>query len=301
MALGNYGIVRGSTVQPSDVEILYYYKASRDDLREPDIKYLNSEEVLTPIKNPANNRILGGVYNLTLPADTFNKRGFYYLIVRPKEIETVIKDRGVLAGAENIVGLVFDPNLIADTNDKLKFVDGGLTGYRIEYLSDQTNEIIPNFFRIITSSNLVQEWNTTIPTPNGIPATRYRFKEDGNFLFCTISPSSPFSGKPTVLPYPGKQNQRIIITNTHFDPLMLELEMVEHDADTLAIGIFGNQVKRTGDGNLTYYDRNNRIYKQYNIWEYQNPAGRSLYQIRQNRSVIDFTMNFNDIINNNQG
>lgn len=299
MAIGTYGIVRGSTVQPSDVEILYYYKASRDDLRTPTIGTLVPEDVLIPVKNQTNNRNIGGLYNLSLPANIFNKRGFYYLIIRPKEIETVIKDRGVLAGAENIVGLVFDPNLITDTVDKLKFVDGGLTGYRIEYLSDQTNEIIPNFFRIITSSNLVQEWNTTVPTPNGIAANRYRFKEDGNFLFCTISPSSPFSGKPTVLPYPGKQNQRVIITNTYFDPLMVELEMMEHDADTLAIGIFGNQIKRSGDGNLTYYDKNNKIYKQFNIWEFQNPSGRSLYQIRQNRSVIDFTMNFNDIINQN--
>ena len=45
----------------------------------------------------APNELLGGLYNLVLPADRFNQLGVYTLYIRPAEIRTKILDCGVLA------------------------------------------------------------------------------------------------------------------------------------------------------------------------------------------------------------
>ena len=297
MSNGSYGINRPSTVDPSDVEVIYFFQPTRDYQGTVTVDRLVSTDVLSPIIDPLSNRILGGVYNLKLPSTTFNQKGFYYVVLRPKQIETTIADIGVLNGFENMVGVVFNINSIVNNEDKVKFRDGGLTGFRIEYINTADNSVIPNFFRIITSSNLCEAVDTSIATPNTLPAVRYRFNPTGSLLFCTVTPSSPHSSQPSILPYIGQQNQSVLITPTYFDPIMMEVEMVEHDAETLAIALYGDQIKRVSDGNLTFYDRNRNIYKQFNIWEYQNPANSPQYQIREKRDVIDVTMDFNNITN----
>jgi hypothetical protein len=197
-----------------------------------------------------------------------------------------------------MLGVVFDTNAVTGV-DKNKFVDGGLSGFRVEYINTQ-NEIIPNFFRLITSSNLCEAVDSAAASPNTLPAIRYRFNPTGSLLFCTVTPSSPHSSQPSVLPYIGQASQQVIVTPTYFDPIMIEVELTEYDADTLGIALYGDQIKRVSDGNLTFYDRNKNIYKQFNIWEYQNPANAPLYQIRQKKDIIDTTMGFTNIISGNR-
>ncbi len=301
MALGNYGIVRPSTVEPSDVEILYFYQPTRDYQGSITVNTLSSTDVISTIKDPINTtRALGGIYNLKLPASQFNQKGFYYLILRPKQIEIPIGDVGVLNGFENMVGLVFNINSVINSEDVVKFRDGGLTGFRVEYINSADNTVIPNFFRIITSSNLCEAVDSVVATPNSLPAVRYRFNPTGSLLFCTVTPSSPHSSQPSILPYIGQQNQRVLLSPTYFDPIMIEIELAEHDADTLGIALYGEQIKRVSDGNLTFYDRNRNIYKQFNIWEYQNPVNTPLYQIRQKRDAVDYTMDFTRITAGNR-
>lgn len=301
MALGNYGIVRPSTVEPSDVEILYFYQPTRDYQGSITVNTLSSTDVISTVKDPINTtRALGGIYNLKLPASQFNQKGFYYLILRPKQIEIPIGDVGVLNGFENMVGLVFNINSVINSEDVVKFRDGGLTGFRVEYINSSDNTVIPNFFRIITSSNLCEAVDSVVATPNSLPAVRYRFNPTGSLLFCTVTPSSPHSSQPSILPYIGQQNQRVLLSPTYFDPIMIEIELAEHDADTLGIALYGEQIKRVSDGNLTFYDRNRNIYKQFNIWEYQNPVNTPLYQIRQKRDAVDYTMDFTRITSGNR-
>lgn len=301
MALGNYGIVRPSTVEPSDVEILYFYQPTRDYQGSITVNTLSSTDVISTVKDPINTtRALGGIYNLKLPASQFNQKGFYYLILRPKQIEIPIGDVGVLNGFENMVGLVFNINSVINSEDVVKFRDGGLTGFRVEYINSADNTVIPNFFRIITSSNLCEAVDSVVATPNSLPAVRYRFNPTGSLLFCTVTPSSPHSSQPSILPYIGQQNQRVLLSPTYFDPIMIEIELAEHDADTLGIALYGEQIKRVSDGNLTFYDRNRNIYKQFNIWEYQNPVNTPLYQIRQKRDAVDYTMDFTRITAGNR-
>lgn len=299
MALGNYGIVRPSTVEPSDVEILYFYQPTRDYQGTINVEKMTSTDVISSIKDPINpTRGLGGIYNLKLPADKFNQKGFYYLVLRPKQIEIPIADIGVLNGFENMVGLVFNINNVSAEN-AAKFRDGGLTGFRVEYVNMADNSIMPNFFRIITSSNLCEAVDSSTPTPNSLPVVRYRFNPSGSLLFCTVTPSSPHSSQPSILPFIGQQNQTVILSPTYFDPVMIEVELAEHDADTLGIALYGDQIKRVSDGNLTYYDKNKNIYKQFNIWEYQNPVSSPLYQIREKRETVDVSMDFTRITSGN--
>ncbi len=62
-------------------------------------------------------------------------------------------------------------------------------------------------------------------------------------VFCTVSPSSAPSNKPSATPFIGQPNQNIIITNTYFNPVTVEIEMAQYDIDTLAIALYGNQTK----------------------------------------------------------
>ncbi len=73
--------------------------------------------------------------------------------------------------------------------------------------------------------------------------------------------------------------------------------MAEHDIDTLAIALYGNQTKSTDDGIYTLYDSSGNIYKQYNLFEIRDQFNDLLYEVRQNRGDnIDFSKNFNSII-----
>jgi hypothetical protein len=78
---------------------------------------------------------------------------------------------------------------------------------------------------------------------------------------------------------------------------MVEIEMVEHDIETLAYGIFGNQSKSLEDGIYTIYNFNDNIYKQYNLFEIKDKfTGKPLFEVREERTNIDFGKNFTNII-----
>ena len=98
MATGSYGTIRPADVSPEDVEIILNYTPSRDDTDNFLLTKLDSNSVLRPYFHNndtggnANVEILGGLYNLKLPADTFNRLGIYTLYLRPAEIRTKITD-----------------------------------------------------------------------------------------------------------------------------------------------------------------------------------------------------------------
>ncbi len=240
--------------------------------------------------------VLGGLYNLTLPANQFNALGIYTLYIRPAEIRTVITDCGVLSALPNVKGIVIDVTDVP-TQYQNKFVQQGLVGFRVEYLNPDGSRI-PNFFRVVTSSFFCEpvvtnEVNTTQK------AIRYRYVEgDSNLIFLTLSPSSSPTNKPNSTPYIGQPDQDIVITNTFFNPVSVEIEMVEYDISSLAIALYGNQTKSIDDGIYTIYDANNNIYRQYNLYEIRDQFNALLYEVRQSRgNNIDFIKNFTNITN----
>jgi hypothetical protein len=301
VATGNYGTIRSADVSPDDVEIILNYTPSRDETDNFVLTKLDAKSILRPYFHNATTggnsgvEILGGLYNLKLPADQFNKLGIYTLYIRPAEIRTKITDCGVLSSLPNVKGIVIDLNNVP-SQYRNKFVNQGLIGFRVEYLNSDGTKI-PNFFRIITSSFYCEPVIQNL-TNTSQKAIRYRYVEStSNLLFCTLSPSSSPTNKPSATPFIGQPDQNIIITNTFFNPITTEIEIVEHDISTLAIALYGNQTKSIDDGIYTIYDSANNIYKQYNLFEVRDQFNELLYEVRQDRNNnIDFSKSFNNIV-----
>jgi hypothetical protein len=301
MATGTYGTIRPADVSPEDVEIILNYTPSRDETSNFLLTKLDAPSILKPYFNNVDTggnpdvEILGGLYNLKLPADVFNRIGIYTLMIRPAQIRTTILDCGVLSALPNVRGIVIDLNSVP-SQYRNKFINQGLVGFRVEYLNSDGTKI-PNFFRIITSSFFCEPVVQNL-TNTSAKAIRYRYTDNNtNIIFCTLSPSSAPSNKPNAIPYIGQPNQDIIITNTFFNPITLDIEIAEHDFSTIAIALFGNQTKSIDDGIYTMYDTQNNIYKQYNLYEIRDQFNNLLYEVRQDRgNNIDFSKNFTNII-----
>jgi hypothetical protein len=299
VATGSYGVIRSADVSPDDVEVILNYTPSRDLTDNFVLTKLDAKTILRPYFNNANtgganNEVLGGLYNLKLPADQFNKLGIYTLYIRPAEIRTTITDCGILSALPNVKGIVIDLNNVPQ-QFRNKFVNQGLVGFRVEYLNSDGSKI-PNFFRIITSSFYCEPVVQNL-TNTSQKSIRYIYVEGtSNLLFCTLSPSSSPTNKPNATPFIGQPNQNIIITNTYFNPITTEIEIVDQDISTLAIALYGNQTKSMDDGIYTIYDSGNNIYKQYNLYEIRDQFNNLLYEVRQDRgNNIDFSKAFNNI------
>ena len=52
---------------------------------------------------------------------------------------------------------------------------------------------------------------------------------------------------------------------------------------------------RLSSGIYTIYDGSNNIYKQFNLYEVKDEFNETLYEIREGRTDIDQTLNFDDI------
>lgn len=300
MATGTYGTIRSADVSPDDVEIILNYTPSRDVTDNFVLTKLDAKTILRPYFHNsqtggnANIEILGGLYNLKLPADQFNRLGIYTLYIRPAEIRTKITDCGILSALPNVKGIVIDLNNVP-SEFRNKFVNQGLVGFRVEYLNSDGSKI-PNFFRIITSSFYCEPVVQNL-TNTSQKSIRYIYVEGtSNLLFCTLSPSSSPTNKPNATPFIGSPDQSIIISNTFFNPITTEIEIVDQDISTLAIALYGNQTKSLDDGVYTIYDSNNNIYKQYNLYEIRDQFNDLLYEVRQDRgNNIDFSKAFNNI------
>ena len=306
MAVGSYGIVRPADVSPDDVDIFYHYSADRLATSGVDLKKLDAKTILTPVFHnqnttnggtydpKANIEVLGGLYNLKLNAADFTELGIYTLHVRPKQLRTSIADCGVLAALPSVRGIVIDLSNVSAT-ERNKFTPQGLVGYRIEYINYTTGQKIPNFYRVVTSSFYCSPIVSNLTSTNS-KAKRYQYSDAAtSLMFLTVTPSSAPSNKPNTVPFIGQQGQTIILSNTYFNPTTVEVEMVEHDSSTLANALYGNQTKAVTPGIYTIYDKDNNIYKQYNLFEVKDEFNETLYEVREGRTDIDETLNFDDI------
>lgn len=300
MSIGSYGTIRPADVSPADVEIFLHYVPERISTSEVTLTKLNSEDILTPIfhneetsPDANTNEVLGGLYNLKLSSDVFSNLGIYTLHLRPKQIRTSITDCGVLASLPSVRGLIIDLSNVSEV-DRGKFIPQGLVGYRIEYLNDDGTKLT-NFYRIVTSSFYCTPVISNL-TSTTQKAIRYQYSNTTtNLLFLTVTPSSAPNSKPNVIPFIGSPAQNIILTNTFFNPTTIEIDMVEHDASTLAHALYGNQTKAVSSGIYTIYDNNNNIYKQYNLYEVKDEFNETLYEVREEKTDVDETLNFDDI------
>lgn len=295
--IGTYGVKRPADVNPSDIEVIILFSNNRNFGETQTINKFSGDEVITPVMSSTEIggtgiEILGGLYNLKLPKEVFNKKGFYTIYIRPAQIRVKIEDCSELATYPDVKGLVFNVDNVPPAFIS-KFSNNGLDGYRIEYLNNDGTKI-PNMYRIITSSFIVEpiQVNTANSSQKLI---KYVYNNIGNMLFCTVTPNTAPSFKPTSTPFIGRKDQNIIITNTSFSPQIIELEMVGYDVETLAIALMGNQMKDVNKGIYTLFDFDGNIHTQYDLYEVKSGQNKSLYEVRRKRDVIDTSQNLNNL------
>lgn len=287
MALGYTGIIRQATVALDDIEVLFSY--SPDRITPPtDFSQLITNDVLERkyITN-GSNQVLPGMYVLKLPSTVFNNIGFYTILIRPKQVLTTILDCGVLSQIPDQKGIILDT---ADANLSVlsqKFVPGGLTGYRIEYF-DGAGAVIDNFFTTVSYSNLCEAvtQSSNAPTQKSI---LYNFNDAGNLLFLTVTPSTSPSVKPNALPYIGSASQSIVISNTFFDPQVIEIELTEYDLKKLALLVNGERTLNVETGIENIYDDTRNILAQSTLFDVKDEFNNPLYKIKENNTTIDTT------------
>jgi len=300
MAIGNYGIVRPSDVDVNNINVYYNYTPNRETLT-PEIYSLNANEVLTYNYLPAdeqlvavnaNANILEGLYNLLLPATVFNQLGIYTIYLKPKVIPTVVIDCSVLSSLPSVKGIVIDMNSIPSNLQG----NNALQGFRIEYLNSDGTKL-RNVVRYVVTSNKVVPVSENVGNTSQ-KAIRYRFDDSGTLIFLQLTPSSSSDVKPNVTPFIGNPGQTILMSNTFFSPLVIEVELVQNTINTLANILAGDQVKDVQQGILTYYDENKIITNQFNLFEIKDDVTNvPLYEVKEVRTNIDTSQAFDAVTN----
>lgn len=256
MANGTYGIRKPAFITADDVDIFYYYRPNRNS-ESPDFnefKKLNAEDVFTTCS--CDGETLPGMYDLKLPVEEFGEKGIYTIYIKPKEITAHIVDVSTLTGNfSNIRGIVLNSNELTGVST----ANGDLVGYRVEYYGQDDTRLTD--YRIITSNNYCEPvaQNITSTTQKGI---RYRFNDSSNLIFCTLTPSSAMSFKANALPTIGTTGQHVSLINTKFNPVSLEIEMVDHDVESISTMLEGDQVRNLNHGIITTFDKDGNIYHQ---------------------------------------
>lgn len=286
MSNGVFGTVRPAKIDiANDVEIFYTYKPSRGETSsefEGGFKELDPLTCLVTTSIDNNNHdILDGMYTLKLPLDKFNKKGFYTIYIRPKEIKHVITDVSILATYPDVKGIVLKTRSDLPLN---------LTGYRIELSNGET--------RLIKSCNVCEP--VIVNTGDGLPkTTRYNLNvAKTDIVFCTLSPSAAPSFKSSATPYMGSPGEEIKIINTKFSPKIMEIEMVTHDMDTLSYMLEGDQIVDRDNAIITTYNDKKEIYHQSDFYTIKDELGTPVYNVRKKRTNISENEEYENILNN---
>ena len=297
MAVGIYGTTRPADVSVDDIDVYYNYTPNRETLNNFIYK-LNSSEILSYNYLTEDEQIVGydenlleGLYNLRLPATVFGQLGIYTIYLKPKKIYSTIVDCSVLSSLPSVKGIVLDANQLPEG---LR-ANNALQGYRIEYVDSTTNNKIRNVVRYVVTANKVVPVSENVGNTSQ-KAIRYRFDDTGTLLFVQVTPSSSSDVKPNASPFIGNPDQMIIISNTFFSPLVIEVDMVQNTIDTLTSYVAGKQIKDVDNGILTYYDENRVITRQFNIYEIKDDVNDvPLYEVKEKRTNIDETQDFDEV------
>lgn len=303
MAQGTYGtnipININNVDIPHLVDISFVYHGTRsfDSLSNEKFKHLDAS-VLTQAKRTQEDddvdEYVEGMYNLQLPLSEFNKKGFYTIYIKPKEIEATITDVGTLTAFPNVRGIVLDTTQIKNESIKTKAQKNNeLVGYRIIYLDENGKR--QGYYRIITSSNKCEPV-VSAPNSSSDKSYTYRYEDSSSLIFVTLSPSSAPTFKDNALPYIGKPTQRILLVNTLFEPIQIDLEMTTHDFDTISYMLEGSQLRDLDNGLVTTYNNNDEIYAQHEMYTLKSQyTGKPVLEVKRNKqNNIDFSQTIND-------
>lgn len=301
-ALGAYGLTIPVNISDGDIDSLvdisfcYHETRSYDSLSDARFKKLPSS-VLTRAKREQGDEVdecPEGMYNLQLPLSEFNKKGFYTVYIKPKEIKTTIKDVGTLTAFPDVRGIVLDSSEITNSLVKNKLLKNNeLVGYRIIYLDSSNGR--QDYYRIITSNNKCEPV-VTMPATSSDKTYTYRYEDSSTMSFVTLSPSAAPMFKENQSPYIGKVGQNILLVNTLFEPIQLDIEMTTHDADTISTMLEGSQLRDLDNGLITTFNENDEIYHQKEVYTLKDQySGKPVYEVaKERKSSIDFSQSLDD-------
>lgn len=292
MAQGVYGTRIPAKIDNNDIDIYYNFRASRSEDSTSSMKFSKLDSGILDQAlletNGAYDDKLEGMYSLKLPVQYFNQKGYYSVYIKPKELAAVISDVGVLVTYPDVKGIVID-STVGDTNlQNLLRTNNGLVGYRIIYFDEIGNRL--PYCRIITSNNRCEAVIQNLSDTNQ-NSVRYRYNDNSSLIFLTVTPSIAPSYKTNAEPFIGKKTQRIAIVNTKFEPVMLDIEMVDHDADTISYMLEGSQLRDLDSGLVTTFNENNEIYSQSEHYSLKDSYTQEpVYEVKRNKkNSIDFT------------
>lgn len=294
MASGVYGITIPADVDVDrDVDIFYAYHENRNSENVENVRFTKLPgQLMQRVYEDGTNEMVEGMYNIKLPLSYFNRKGFYTVYIKPKEIPAVIADISNLTAFPDVRGIVLDSKVSTELTGMLT-TNNSLVGYRIIYLDD--NGVRMPYFRLITSNNKCEP---IVQTSNYLSekSYTYRYNESSTLSFLTVTPSSAPSFKSNAAPFIGKPTQRILLVNTKFEPVMLDIEMTEHDMDTLSYMLEGSQLRDLDHGLITTFDENNNIYHQSEHYTLKDTTtGNPVYEVKKNKGDnIDFTQTLAD-------
>ena len=301
MANGVYGTNIPASISDENisnyVDIFYSYSETRNssDVDGSKFEKLSAENLknVVAVSTEDSDNIVDGLYNLKLPTNIFGKKGFYTIYIKPKEVPVTILDVSTLHDFPNIRGIILDLNDLPNEVVGDATINNGLVGYRIIYRNDDGTR--SGELRIITSNNKCEPV-VSVSTTTNAKTYSYQYNENSTYTFLTVTPSMPLSYKASSTPYIGKSTQKAYLVNTLFEPVCLELEMVENDIDTVTNILTGNQLRDLNRGLITTFDKNNNIIAQHEMSTLKSSdTGAPQYEIKENKSNnIDFTQTIND-------
>ena len=203
---------------------------------------------------------------------------------------------GSLTAFPEVRGLVLDTTQIQNPSiSTIARKNNELIGYRIIYIDESGNR--QNYYRIITSSNKCEPV-VQAPNSSSDKSYTYRYEDSSNLIFVTVSPSAAPTFKDNAIPYIGKPTQRILLVNTFFEPIQLDIEMTTHDADTISYMLENSQLRDLDNGLVTTFNDNNEIYSQSEHYTLKDQyTGKPIYEVKRNKlDSVDFSQTIDDKI-----
>lgn len=294
MSNGIYGTIVPANITSDDVQIFYNYRQNRnnDTVNGATFKELdrtNISQALCESNLTVDNNVTG-LYNLKLPLDIFGNKGFYTVYITPREQKLNILDVGVLSAYPDIKGIVISKESGLNAEQQK---NNGLVGYRIVFLNGNKRE---SYYRIVTSSNSCEAVVQSVNNSNQ-KSVSYRYNDSGSLLFLTVSPSIAPSFKSSSVPFIGNAGQDILLINTKFSPITLDIEMCDNDEDTLANYLVGSQLRDLDNGIVTTFSENEEeIVAQFDLYSLKTDnSSNPQYEVKKNRkNNIDFSQTISD-------
>lgn len=286
MAVGLYGTKKLADVTPNDVDILYAFSPTREEVGQVSFSPLYNSVTENDLL-----KMIGadGMYKLRLPSSSFNQTGFYSILIKPKTFQTRIRDCSYVI-TENEAGVQISKKGIVLPAAQFRTTNS-LVGWIVEYF-DNDGVKVRNKHKIVTSSDLVSVAVNNNTVNNG--SNSYVLDAGGSDLFLTLSPDEGSIVSGQKAGEIGRAGQDILLTNTYFDPVHLEVEMVEHDVKTLSYALYGNTTRDNDSGVLTYFDEQGNVYRQYNLFTRKKQFGDGSVDVRESRP-INTNQDFNEI------